>query len=79
MMKSLYDFTYNRMTRLKNTGYNYEGKIFEKTMSPLIFMDPNRRDILSMYEKIIFFLIENVKAIKTFYNYTVPKDYKNLN
>ena len=78
-MNSLYDFANRRMTRLKNTGYDYEGKIFQKTMSPLIFMDPTRRDILSAYEKMIFFLVEKVKAIKTFYNYTVPKDYKNLN
>ena len=78
-MNSLYDYANTRLTRLKNTGYAYEGKIFEKTMSPLIFMDPNRRDILSAYEKIMFFLVEKVKAIKTFYNYTVPKDYKNLN
>ena len=78
-MNSLYDFANTRITRLKNTGYNYEGKIFEKTMSPFLFIDPNRKDILSAYEKIIFFLVEKVKAIKTFYNYTVPKDYKNLN
>jgi hypothetical protein len=78
-MKSLYEFAHSRMTRLKNTGYNYEGKIFEKTMSPMIFMDPTRKDILSAYEKIVFFLVEKVKSIKAFYNYTVPKDYKNLN
>jgi hypothetical protein len=78
-MNSLYDYANTRLTRLKNTGYAYEGKIFEKTMSPLLFMDPNRKDILSAYEKIIFFLVEKVKSIKTFYNYTVPKDYKNLN
>lgn len=79
MKQSLYDKANNRLTHVKNTGFDYEGHIFEKTMSPYLFADPNRRDILSSYEKIIFFLVEKVKMIKTFYNYTVPKDYRNLN
>jgi len=78
-MESLYEKAYTRMTRLKNTGFQYEGKIFEKTMSPYLFNDPKRRDILLEYEKMVFFLIEKVKYIKTFFNYTVPKDYRNLN
>ena len=78
-MESLYKKSRTRLNRLKNTGFNYEGKIFEKTMSPLLFADPTRKSILNEYEKMIFFLIEKVKIIKTFYNYTVDKDYKNLN
>ena len=69
----------NRLDRLRNTGYNYKGKIFEKTLSPLMFADPTRKDILNEYEKLIYFLVEKVKLIKTFYNYTVDKDYKHLN
>jgi hypothetical protein len=79
MKKSLYNITNTRLTRLKNTGFDYEGKIFEKTMSPYIFGDPKRRDILKSYETLIYFLVEKVKLIKTFYNYTVPKDYNKLN
>ena len=78
-MESLYKFSKTRLNQLKNTGYNYQGKIFEKSMSPLLFADPTRKDILNEYEKLIFFLVEKVKLIKTFYNYTVDKDYKNLN
>ena len=69
----------NRLDRLRNTGYAYKGKIFEKTLSPLMFADPTRKDILNEYEKLIYFLVEKVKLIKTFYNYTVDKDYKHLN
>lgn len=79
MKNSLYDKTNSRMNRLKYTGFDYEGKIFEKTMSTYMFMDPTRKDILNSYEKIIYFLVEKVKFIKTFYNYTTPKDYKHLN
>jgi hypothetical protein len=79
MKKSLYDAANNRLTTLKNTGYDYEGKIFEKSLSPFIMSETNRREILQSFEKMIYFLVEKVKAIKTFYNYTVPRDYKHLN
>jgi hypothetical protein len=79
MNTSLYDKVNTRLTRLKNTGFDYEGKIFERTMSPYLFTDTKRRDILLKYETMIYFLIEKVKTIKTFYNYTVPKDYKHIN
>lgn len=64
---------------MKNTGYDYQGKIFQKTMSPYIMRDPNRQSILGELEKSVYFLIEKVKYVKTFFNYTVPKDYKKLN
>lgn len=78
-MESLYDKANTRLTRLKNTGYDYEGKIFKKSLSPLIMADPTRASILNEYEKMVFFLIEKAKMVKTFYNYTVSKDYKKLN
>lgn len=79
MKESLYNKVDTRLDRLKNTGYNYEGKIFEKSMSPYLFKDTKRKEILSKYETIIYFLIEKTKYIKTFFNYTVDKNYKHLN
>jgi hypothetical protein len=79
MKESLYLKARTRLTRLKNTGFDYKGKLFRKSMSPLLFADPKRAEILDEYEKIMYFLVEKVKLIKTFYNYTVNKDYKNLN
>ena len=79
MKESLYFKSRNRLTKLKNTGFDYKGKLFRKSMSPLLFADPKRAEILDEYEKIMYFLVEKTKFIKTFYNYTVNKDYKNLN
>ena len=78
-MESLYKKTLSRHNRLRDTGFDYKGKIFEKSMSPLLFTDPVRKSILEEFEKTVYFLIEKVKVIKTFYNYTVDKDYKHLN
>ena len=79
MKESLYQISRTRLTRLKNTGYDYKNKIFEKSLSPYILRDDNRKDILSQYEKIVYFLIEKAKYIKNFFNYTVDKNYKQLN
>ena len=79
MKESLYLKARTRLTRLKNTGFDYRGKLFRKSMSPLLFADPKRAEILDEYEKVMYFLVEKAKLIKTFYNYTVNKDYKNLN
>jgi hypothetical protein len=79
MKKSLYDITNTRLTRLKNTGFDYEGNLFKRSLSPYILLDNKRSSILLEMEKMIFFLIEKAKYIKTFVNYTVPADYRNLN
>jgi hypothetical protein len=78
-MESLYKVATNRLTRLKNTGFDYKGRIFEKSMSPLMFADPTRRSIIQEMEKMVYFMVEKVRIIKTFYNYTVDKDYNKLN
>lgn len=79
MKESLYNISKTRLTRLKNIGYDYKNKIFEKSLSPYLLRDNNRKDILLQYEKILYFLIEKVKYIKNFFNYTVDKNYKHLN
>lgn len=78
-MNSLYDIANNRRTRLKNTGLDYEGKIFRKSLSPYLMRDPNRESILQEFEKTVYFLIEKSKYVRNFFNYTVDKNYKNLN
>lgn len=78
-MESLYKKTHSRLDNIKNTGYDYEGKILRKSLSSYIYLDDKRGNILDEMEKILFFLIEKVKTIKTFYNYTVDKDYRKLN
>lgn len=79
MEESLYKAATNRLTKLRDTGFDYQGRIFEKSMSPLLFADPTRKSILEQLERMVFFMIEKVKLIKTFNNYTVDKDYKKLN
>jgi hypothetical protein len=79
MKDSLYDKTNTRKTRLKNTGFNYRGQILRRSLSPYLYREETRASILEEIDRIITFWVDNVKTIKTFYNYTVPKDYTDIN
>lgn len=79
MRDSIYDATISRNEKINNLGYDYKGKILRRTVSPYLYSDPERATILDQFENWLYFLVEKVKDIKTFYNYTVPKNYKKLN
>jgi hypothetical protein len=75
--KSIYDFIHSQNDKRLNTGFNYEGRIFEKTLSAQVLNgDKDRKDILSSIESIVYQLFETTKYIKNYINYTVPKNNK---
>jgi hypothetical protein len=77
MKKSWYEFINNQNTVRTNEGFDYEGKIFEKTLSNQVLQgDTNRMEILASMERIVFQLFETTKYIKNYINYTVPKNNK---
>jgi hypothetical protein len=79
MKKSWYDFINNENTIRSNMGFDYEGRIFEKTLSNQVLNgDQNRRDILASIENIVYQLFETTKYIKNYINYTVPKNNKHI-
>ena len=54
------------------TGFNYKDQIFPRTLSNLIYADPQKIPILEKYQRVVFALIESVKQIRNYFNYTVP-------
>ena len=79
LKKSVFEVTEHIHDNLKHCGFQYEGRIFEKTMSQFLFQDPTRTAILAKMEIVIFELLERIKMIKNHVNYTVPKTYRNKN
>ena len=77
--ESLYDIKNNRKNEILHTGYNYRDNLFMRSMSHLLFQEDKRYEILKKMEKIMVELIDQVKTIKTFYNYAVNKNYRDLN
>ena len=54
------------------TGFDYKEQIFSRTLSNIIYLDPKKIPILDRYQRVVFALIESVKQIKNYFNYTVP-------
>jgi hypothetical protein len=75
--KSYYEYINSINDRRNNVGFDYEGKIFEKTLSSITLGgDKNRTSILNSLEKVVYNLIEKTKTIRNFINYRVHKNNK---
>jgi hypothetical protein len=75
--KSWYEFMSSQNDIRSNVGFEYEGEIFNKTLSnPVLGGDKNRMDILASVEKVVYNWFEATKYIKNYFNYTVPKNNK---
>jgi hypothetical protein len=77
--KSLYEIAEHQQDVVTNKGFDYQGHIFERSMSSFMFRDPTRASLLAQIESVVFELIERVKTIKNHVNYIVPKNYRNKN
>ena len=53
-------------------GFDYKDQIFSRTLSSIIYASPQKASILQKFQRVIFALIESVKQIRNYFNYTVP-------
>jgi hypothetical protein len=59
-------------------GFDYKNQIFERSLSSVIFRDPRKIAILDNMQRVVFGLIESVKQIRNYFNYTVPFNNKRV-
>ena len=77
--KSYYEFIASKNNSKPNSGFEYENRIFEKSLSNITYNgDSNRTSILKSIEKVVFNLIESTKRIRNFRNYIVSKNNKHI-
>jgi hypothetical protein len=77
---SLYRATYENGWDLKNTGYDYNTNLLNRTMSNYMFRNPHLKKFLEEYlSPILVFWINRVKYLRIYYNFAVPKWYKKIN
>ena len=77
--KSQHEFIDSRNSSTPNVGFDYEGRIFEKTLSNITYNgDSTRSVILAGIEKVVYQMVESVKRIRNFRNFIVDKNNKNL-
>jgi hypothetical protein len=77
---SPYEAAYNEGWDIKNTGYDYTNTLVNKVLSSYLFKNPTLSTFLTSYlNPILVSYINNVKYLRIFYNYAVPKNYQNIN
>jgi len=77
---SVFKAAYETGWDIKNTGYDYNDKLLNRTLSSYMFKNPNVKEFLEGYlNPIVVKLLNTVKYIRIFYNYAVPKDYQKIN
>lgn len=79
LKKSLYEVTEHSRDNILNKGFDYHGRLFEKTMSSFLFREEKRSSILAKVEEVFFELIERVKGIKIHFDYSRKKNDRNFN
>jgi len=62
----------------KNLGYNYKGKLFQKTTSPELWANPLQTSMIGQLESMITYVLEQVKMIKKWYSIAHDKDTLNI-
>ena len=76
---SLYDTTNSIRDNLKWQGYDYRNTLISNSVSPYLLRNLKVSNFLKYLNDICVEYIETVKKIRVFYNFTVDKDYRNIN
>ena len=67
-----------KTVRHRNSGYAYQHRILKNTLSRLITEDEAHIGFVEVLENVVTELIEQVKRIKAYINFTVDKNDRNI-
>lgn len=73
--KSYYDIAEHIRDDVKNYGFDFHGNLFRKSVSGLFFEDVKKERILNLYDILLSYIIDKIKLIKIFRNYTLDKNH----
>jgi len=73
---SYYNWMIHQQDDLKNQGFDYETRLFEKTLSNYMLVDPRKEYTFLQFQKMLVYVINAVGGIKKAFNYTVSKNYR---
>ena len=76
---SIYDKVETDRWVLKNEGYKYENSLIEDNTSLYLRTNSNMSSMFPYLNKILSHLINSVKYLRVFNNYSVKKNYKKIN
>ena len=76
---SIYEAVETERWVLKNEGYKYEDTLIEDNISSYFMNSTNMVSMFPYLNKILAHLINSVKYLRVFNNYSVKKNYKKIN
>jgi hypothetical protein len=76
---SLYAVQDSLQDDLKWQGYNYKETLISNSVSPYLLRNLRMSNFLKYLNDICVEYVETVKKVRVYYNFTVDKDYRNIN
>lgn len=78
-MATIYEIRDSRKDDLKDQGYDYSRTLLTKTLSNYLFRNTKVATFLSYLNNIMVFYLNQVKYVRIYFNFTVPKNYQKIN
>ena len=60
-------------------GYDYSKTLLRRSLSGYLYQNEKVAGFLDHLNKFVVEMVDNVKYIRNYFNYAVPKDYKKIN
>lgn len=60
-------------------GFDYRGKLLEKSISSFFFGEEKRTKIIKKFETLLVYLVDSVKNIRKTFVYSVERNSRNIN
>jgi hypothetical protein len=79
LSKSPWHTAFHAQDKLKNLGFDYHGKILEKSISKVILSNTKNRAMLNTVDRMLDYLVDAVKQIKLQYLIALNKNDININ
>jgi FMN phosphatase YigB (HAD superfamily) len=76
---SLYDVQDSLRDDLKWLGYDYKNTLISNSVSPYLLRNLKMSNFLKYLNDIAVEYVETVKKVRVYYNFTVNKEYRNIN
>jgi len=71
---SYFDVAEHIVDDVKNTGFDYHGQLFRKSVSSIYFNDNKKAAILTVFDGMMSYIIDQIKMIKKFRSYAIKKN-----
>lgn len=71
---SIYQKMYRDPEERKNMGYNYRDGLLSKFLSPMMYFNPRLSEFLYKIEPLFTEILDSVKKIQFYQNYTIDKN-----